>query len=54
MYFTGEPLNEADLIRKELTPEERDRVTIALQPAPAALQADVRQGEFDITLRAVG
>ena len=54
MYFTGEQLNDADLIRKELTPHERDQVTIALQPAPAALQEGAKLGEFDITLRQVG
>lgn len=54
MYFEGEALNEADLIRKELSPEDRSRVTVALQPAPADLQAEARLGEFDITLRQVG
>jgi protocatechuate 3,4-dioxygenase, beta subunit len=54
MYFAGEPLNDDDLILKGLTREERDRVTIALQPAPEDLQADARLGEFDITLRQVG
>jgi protocatechuate 3,4-dioxygenase beta subunit len=54
MYFAGEPLNDADLILKELTRAERDRVTIAFQPAPEGLQAGAKLGEFDITLRQVG
>lgn len=54
MYFTGEQLNDADLIRQKLTPEERDQVTIAFQPAPAEPPAGARLGEFDITLRQVG
>ena len=54
MYFTGEQLNDADLIRQKLTPEERAQVTIAFQPAPAEFQSGARLGEFDITLRQVG
>jgi protocatechuate 3,4-dioxygenase beta subunit len=54
MYFTGEQLNDADLIRRKLTPDERTQVTIAFQPAPAELQAGARLGQFDITLRPVG
>jgi protocatechuate 3,4-dioxygenase beta subunit len=54
MYFSGEQLNDTDLIRKELTPEELDRVTIAFQPAPAGGQAGASLGEFEITLRPVG
>ncbi len=49
LYFAGEPLNEPDLLRKELSPEEQKRVTIALAPTEGALA-----GTFDITLRAVG
>ena len=54
MYFAGEPLNEQDLIRKELTPVDQERVTVAFQPAPPDLEAGVRLGQFEITLRQVG
>lgn len=53
MYFTGEDLNDADLIRKELSPKELEGVTIAFQPAPDR-PSGARLGEFDITLRHVG
>ena len=54
MYFTDEPLNEPDLIRKALSPADQERVTVAFQPAPADLDAGARLGQFDITLRNVG
>jgi protocatechuate 3,4-dioxygenase beta subunit len=54
MYFSGEALNEPDLVRKELSPEELERVTIAFQPAGAELEAGSRVGEFDITLAQLG
>jgi protocatechuate 3,4-dioxygenase beta subunit len=54
MYFAGEPLNERDLIRKELTPADQERMTIAFQPAPPDLEAGVRVGQLEITLRQVG
>jgi protocatechuate 3,4-dioxygenase beta subunit len=54
MYFAGESLNDADRIRLELAPEERDRVTVTLQPASAEHGARVQRGEFDITLRRAG
>lgn len=52
MYFAGEALNEADLIRKELAPEDQAHVTVAFEPAPG--EAGVRLGQFDITLRQAG
>ena len=54
MYFAGEPLNDGDRIRNQLTLEERDRVTVALQPAPAEAGAGVQRGEFDVTLKRAG
>ena len=54
MYFAGEELNEKDLIRKELSPKERDSVTIALQPAAEARDTGAQMAQFDITLRSVG
>lgn len=54
MYFAGEPLNDEDRIRNQLTPEERDRVTVALQPAPAEPGTGVQRGEFDVTLKRAG
>jgi protocatechuate 3,4-dioxygenase beta subunit len=53
MYFAGESLNEADRIRLELAPEERDRVTVTLQPA-SEHGTGVQRGEFDIALRRAG
>ncbi len=52
MYFAGEALNEADLIRKALSQTEQDSVTVALRP-PAAAGTEGQVGEFDITLRRV-
>ena len=54
MYFAGEPLNEKDLIRQELTRQDQERVTIAFQADLPGLEAGVRLGQFDITLRQVG
>jgi protocatechuate 3,4-dioxygenase beta subunit len=54
MYFAGEPLNEPDRIRKELPPEQLERVTVAFQPSPPDLEPGSRLGEFAITLRQVG
>jgi hypothetical protein len=53
MYFAGEPLNERDRIREALDPEDRDRATVALEPAGAESEAGSRLGLFDITLRQV-
>ncbi|MFQ5890921.1 MAG: intradiol ring-cleavage dioxygenase [Gemmatimonadota bacterium] len=54
LYFAGEPLNEADQIRRALAPEERDRVTVEFQSSPPELEAGTQLGTFDITLRKVG
>jgi protocatechuate 3,4-dioxygenase, beta subunit len=54
MYFAGEQLNDVDRIRQALEPEERKRVTVALQPASGDAEAGARQGRFDITLLPVG
>jgi protocatechuate 3,4-dioxygenase beta subunit len=54
MYFQGEPLNEADQIRRALSPEDRERVTVAFQPAPPGAEPGARVGEFGITLRQAG
>jgi protocatechuate 3,4-dioxygenase beta subunit len=51
MYFEGESLNEADLIRKALSGDEQERVTVAFKPSPSDLDAGSMLGEFDITLR---
>jgi len=53
MYFAGEPLNERDRIREALDPEDRERVTVAFQPAGADAESGSRLGLFDITLRQV-
>jgi protocatechuate 3,4-dioxygenase beta subunit len=54
MYFAGEALNEPDLIRKELSPEELKRVTIAFQPAGSDQENGASTGQFDITLARLG
>jgi protocatechuate 3,4-dioxygenase beta subunit len=54
MYFAGEALNDADRIRQDLSPEERERVTVSLRQAPDSNQAGAHLAEFDITLRQVG
>jgi protocatechuate 3,4-dioxygenase beta subunit len=51
MYFAGEPLNERDRIREALDPENRERATVALQPAGAESEGGARLGVFDLTLR---
>jgi protocatechuate 3,4-dioxygenase, beta subunit len=53
MYFAGEPLNEHDRIREALDAEDRERVTVALQPAGTDAEAESRLGLFDIILRQV-
>lgn len=53
MYFEGEPLNEADQIRKTLSGEDQKRVTVAFKASPPDLEAGSTLGEFDITLRKV-
>ncbi len=53
MYFAGEPLNQSDRIREALDPGDRERVTVALEPADAEPEAGARLGRFDITLRQV-
>jgi protocatechuate 3,4-dioxygenase beta subunit len=54
MYFAGEPLNDPDLIRKELAPANQERVTVAFEAAPPDLEKGARVGQFDITLRQAG
>ncbi len=52
MYFAGEPLNEPDQIRRELSPKEKALVTIELGQGPD-IEAGALAGIFDITLRSV-
>ncbi|MGH7535678.1 MAG: protocatechuate 3,4-dioxygenase [Gemmatimonadales bacterium] len=54
MYFAGEPLNDPDLIRKELAPADQERVTVAFGAAPPDLEKGARVGQFDITVRQAG
>lgn len=54
MYFQGEPLNEPDLIRKELDARDQEQVTVAFDAAPPDLEQGARLGQFDITIRQVG
>ncbi len=51
LYFAGEPLNDSDFLLQGLpTDADRNRVTVALKPPTAALEAESRLGVFDITL----
>jgi len=49
MYFAGEALNEVDLLWKELSPEDRARVTVTF----AASAGSAPAGAFDIVLKKV-
>jgi protocatechuate 3,4-dioxygenase beta subunit len=53
MYFEGEPLNEPDQLRRELSAEQKAQVTVAFQTGPD-LEPGSRLGRFDITLHRVG
>jgi protocatechuate 3,4-dioxygenase beta subunit len=53
LYFSGEPLNAQDQLLQALPPAERERVTVALEPAPADLGAGALLCHFEITLRKV-
>jgi protocatechuate 3,4-dioxygenase beta subunit len=54
MYFAGEQLNESDRIRGELSPADRDRVTVGFEPASGELEPGSRVGRFEITVRRAG
>lgn len=54
LYFAGDPLNQPDQILQALPSEERERVTVPLQPAPPGSEAGARLCVFEITLRKVG
>jgi protocatechuate 3,4-dioxygenase beta subunit len=49
MYVAGEPRNAGDGIYGRLDDAERERVTVALSPAPE-LESDALKGTFDIVL----
>jgi protocatechuate 3,4-dioxygenase beta subunit len=52
MYVAGEPGNDRDqLLRSISDPAARDRIIVALQPAPA-IGRDALAGAFDIVLGA--
>jgi protocatechuate 3,4-dioxygenase beta subunit len=52
MYFEGEPLNEPDLLRRELSAEAQKQITVAFASAPE-VEAGARLGQFNLTLRHV-
>lgn len=52
MYFAGEPLNEPDLLRRQLPPDEHARLSVDFQPA-GTLGPDARAGSFTLSLRRV-
>ena len=49
MYFAGEPLNERDGLLRRTDPAARQRLLVALKPAPE-LEAAALAGRFDIVL----
>jgi len=49
MYFAGHALNEVDLLWKELSPDDRARVTVAFAADDAAAPA----GRFDLVMKKV-
>jgi protocatechuate 3,4-dioxygenase beta subunit len=51
MYVAGEPLNARDGLYRSLDAEERERVTVALNPAPE-IEAESLKGVFEIVLSA--
>lgn len=53
MYFAGNPLNEQDLILRNVPPAERSLVVVAFRASPFT-QYPGLLGRFDITLKSVG
>ncbi len=53
MYFAGEALNDADYIRRSLSPAERERVTVSFGVGPSDADLSALFGQFDIVLRKV-
>lgn len=53
MYFKGNPLNEQDLILRQIPPAERPAVIVDFQPAPRGAEMGSLLGQFDITLQSV-
>lgn len=49
MYFAGEPLNDQDLILKDVPASERDNVIVDFEPS----ELSIRTGIFNITLQSV-
>jgi protocatechuate 3,4-dioxygenase beta subunit len=53
LYFKGEPLNDLDLILKDIPAGERDSVIVEFSPSPAGSDPGSLTGSFDITLRSI-
>jgi protocatechuate 3,4-dioxygenase, beta subunit len=51
MYVAGEPLNARDGLYRRLAPGERERVTVALRPAPE-IEGGALAGTFEIVVAA--
>ena len=51
MYVAGEPLNARDGLYRRLDPGERERVTVALRPAPE-IEGGALAGTFEIVVAA--
>ncbi len=55
MYFAGNPYNAKDgLLNSIRDPDQRARLVVTLEPAPAALDAGAQMATFDIVLRPQG
>lgn len=53
MYFSGQELNDLDLILQDLPKEEQDKLVVPLREFAHAGSEVLRKGQFDITLRKV-
>ncbi|MCO5143503.1 MAG: protocatechuate 3,4-dioxygenase [Oligoflexia bacterium] len=50
MYFSGDSLNDRDLILQSLAKDERDSVIVDLVPSPESLEPNTKIGHFSILL----
>ncbi len=53
MYFSGNPLNEKDLILRNIPASERESVIVDFQPSPEGFEPGSLTGNFDITIQSV-
>lgn len=53
LYFKGEPLNDQDLILKDIPAAQRDSVIVEFNPSPVGFDPKSLTGIFNITLQSV-